>query len=371
MKALLIGGAGATGVCIANGLEQRGYAVTILHRGVHEPAEISGYRHLHADPHFADPVRDAIGRETFDVVVLTYGRIKALASLFSGRCARLLAVGGIPIYAGYLDPGACHPAGMRIASGEDDPLVPDTSGNAATRFGAKMIEAENAVLAEHARRGYAASLFRYPIIYGPYGISVVANPWSIIRRHQDGRSFVLLPNAGLGVISRSAAQNAAHCMLLALDRPESFGQVFNCADDVQYSLGQWTEIIIELLGARMEVIGLPKPLNWAAAHLLPLGGTVTDHAIVDVGKAKRMLGYVDEISPIDAMAKTIEWQLRNPPTGTRASWEDPFDYDLEDRIMELMAGLYRQAAPLTRAVEAVHPYPHPVAPAAARDHRGR
>lgn len=72
-----------------------------------------------------------------------------------------------------------------------------------------------------------------------------------------------------------------------------------------------------------------------------------------------------------AMRETIEWQLRNLPADTGAAREDPFDYALEDRVMDLMERLYRDAAPLTREVEAVHPYPHPIEPATGRDHRGR
>jgi len=36
MKALVIGGTGATGPFIIDGLLKRGYEVTVLHRGVHE-----------------------------------------------------------------------------------------------------------------------------------------------------------------------------------------------------------------------------------------------------------------------------------------------------------------------------------------------
>jgi len=50
-RALVIGGTGPTGVHIVQGLVARGYAVAILHRGLHEteatPPEVE---HLHADP---------------------------------------------------------------------------------------------------------------------------------------------------------------------------------------------------------------------------------------------------------------------------------------------------------------------------------
>ena len=68
---LLIGGSGPTGPLIAAGLTRLGHKVTILHRGVHEVAETDGLEHIHADPHFAGPLRDAIAARTFDVVVAT------------------------------------------------------------------------------------------------------------------------------------------------------------------------------------------------------------------------------------------------------------------------------------------------------------
>src|SRR3546814_1492204 len=98
MKALLIGGSGATGVPIAHGLRDSGYDVTILHRGVHEPDEIASFRHIHADPHFGSSVSDALGDARFDAVILGYGRVAELAPLFERRCGRLVALGGIPIY---------------------------------------------------------------------------------------------------------------------------------------------------------------------------------------------------------------------------------------------------------------------------------
>ena len=50
MKALVIGGTGPTGPYIVNGLLERGYEVTILHRGTHEVEFSAPVEHLHGDP---------------------------------------------------------------------------------------------------------------------------------------------------------------------------------------------------------------------------------------------------------------------------------------------------------------------------------
>jgi len=70
MRALVIGGTGPTGIHVVRGLVDRGYEVTIMHRGLHERAETPPQVvHLHHDPYDADDLRSALGATTFDVVV--------------------------------------------------------------------------------------------------------------------------------------------------------------------------------------------------------------------------------------------------------------------------------------------------------------
>lgn len=94
MKALVIGGTGPTGPYIIDGLVQRGYQPAILHRGSHEVDFVQRYEHLHADPHFEAPVREALAGRRFDLVVATYGRLRLLAGLLPGVTERVVTVGG-------------------------------------------------------------------------------------------------------------------------------------------------------------------------------------------------------------------------------------------------------------------------------------
>src|SRR3546814_4063820 len=74
------------------------------------------------------------------------------------------------------------------------------------------------------RGGYSASIIRYPQIYGPRSIGGLET--SLLRRARDGRPFVLLPDAGLGVIARCSAENAAWCVLAALESDAAQGEAF-------------------------------------------------------------------------------------------------------------------------------------------------
>ena len=114
MEALVIGGTGPTGPHILTGLLERDFDVTLLHRGVHEPPGLPEVPHLHADPHFPETLDEATDGRSFDVVLAMYGRVRAIADVFDGRCGQLVAVGGVPVVLGMRRPPG-HPS-LRDAS---------------------------------------------------------------------------------------------------------------------------------------------------------------------------------------------------------------------------------------------------------------
>ncbi|MBV9511626.1 MAG: hypothetical protein JO303_15240 [Caulobacteraceae bacterium] len=370
--ALLIGGAGGTGVYIAQGLRDKGFDVTILHRGVHEPAEIADFPHIHADPHFAEPMAEAVGSRTFDLVVATYGRIQAIAPFFAGRCGQFLAVGGIPVYAGFLDAGSVVPRGVPIGVREDAPLAParPEGGNPAAAFAGKIRAAEDVVMEQHGRGGYAASIFRYPAVYGPRAL--LLTEWSIIKRIQDGRRFILLPNEGLTIFTRCAAANGARTLLLAVDNPAAAGRVFNCADEDQFSMAQWTELTLRALGGDARIIGLPKAMSWAAGQFYAAGPTATDHGVVEARAAREVLGYTDAIPARDALVEAVAWRVSNPPAADEApTWPDKFDYAMEDEVLARLDRFNADCAEIATQGLVAHPYAHPKESSLGTDHRGR
>jgi nucleoside-diphosphate-sugar epimerase len=370
-RALLVGGAGATGRYLASGLADRGYEVTILHRGVHEPEHLAPYRHIHADPHFAESVKNALEDETFDAVLLTYGRIEQLARIFAGRCERLISVGGIPIYGGFADPSSCMPSGTPIMVGEDGAPAELSafSDPKAAAFVAKMAAAENAVIDAHNSGAYRATVIRYPRIYG-IG-NVVSQEWSVVRRVLDGRRFLLLPNGAKVCFTRCAAANAAHCVLLALESEAAAGVIFNCGDDEQFSLKQWAEIVLDAIGGSLELVGLPTGLNHVASHFALYGGSMFSNALVSTQKARSVLGYRDVVGARQAIADCTRWWVENAASGGQDMIQrDAFDYDLEDRVHDRLAGLAEAFPPVARADVPFHSYAHPRQPSLGSDHMG-
>lgn len=375
MKALVIGGTGPTGPHLVAGLIERGYQVTLFHRGVHEPEGLPPVEHLHGDPHFQETIAATLGDRRFDLVIATYGRTRFLADALAGRCARFIAVGGILAYRAILVPEQNDPRGAKVLTTEDDALAPEPGPDPhpAARFAYLIGATERHVFGLHQAGAFQATYFRYPLIYGPRQLAPVE--WSVVKRVLDGRPRLILPDGGLPIVSRCAAINAAHCVLLAVDRPEvAAGQVYNCVDDEQFTLRQWAAIVARAAGGEIEPVFLPDRLATPARGLMPMQESA-EHTLVSGRKAKIELGYADRIPPREALRETVAWLLAHPPAGGEyVNLRDTFDYAAEDR---LIAAYERLVAEVERECPVeippiVHGYAHPRRPAErAADHRGR
>lgn len=367
MKVLVVGGTGPTGPHVVRGLLGRGDDVTIFHRGVHEPPEPADVEHIHGDPHFRESIDDALGARTFDAVVAMYGRLRHLAPALARRCGRFVAIGGVPVYQGFFPSPGQRPLPIPVA--EDHPVVRGAASEA-TAFSRRLAEGEDAVFAHHPQ----AAVLRFPMLFGPGN----ARPaeWSVVKRVRDKRPFMILPDGGGQIHTRCAAANAAAFVAAVLDAPAAAaGQVYNAGEATSWSLRDWAEAIARLMGADLELVGLPREIAVeATAALLPLAGTTATHVVVDTAKARRELGYTPAVDPLDALAELVAWYDDHPGTdpADSPSFTDRFDYPAEDALLRA----YRSAAgTVAAAVEQrpappVHSMPHPRAPGST-DHRGR
>ncbi len=364
--ALVVGGTGPSGPFLVEGLQARGYAVTIFHRGTHEIPEIpANVEHIHGDPHFRETFDEALGGRTFDVVIATYGRIRTIAEALVGKVGQFIAIGGVPVYRGYFVPSVNFPKGLPTPIPETAPTIQTEEEH---RFSYLIASTERAVLEAHPR----GVVYRYPYVYGPY--QLLPREWCIIRRALDKRPFIILSEGGLVLMTHGYAGNLAHAVLLAVDQPDAAaGQVYNCGDDVQFSIRQIVEIIADELQHKLEIISLPAEVAYPARGVSL--EVTPHHKLLDLQKIRQQLGYRDPLSPEEALRRTTRWYVANQPErggDIEQRLQDTFDYETEDRLAEI----YREAMGRAQAfhremVPTPHPYPHPKQPGLARDHRNR
>lgn len=335
--ALVIGGTGPTGPGVVNGLLDRGHEVTILHTGRHEVDTIPDHlEHVHTNPFRVDEVAEALGHRTFDVVYAMYGRLRDLAPYFVDRTGRFVAVGGIPVYRGISNPAANTPSGMTVPIRETAALAVDDPNEKV----AKIAATEHVVFEHHP----SATLFRYPLIYGPGQIN--PREWLIVRRILDGRRRIIVADGGLTLRAAAFGPNASHALCLAVDHPvASAGRAYNVTDTHCLTAAQTIEVIAAALGAEVELVSLPGDLATPAWPFI--GKAHTGHQLLGTDRLIADLGYEDPVPTAEAIAFTARHLAEHPVergSTTERRLQDPFDYEAEDRLIETYRRVITPAA---------------------------
>lgn len=357
MKALVIGGTGPTGPFIVEGLTNRGYDVAIFHRGEHEVELPESVEHIHGDPHFVETLEQGLGQRSFDLVISMYGRLRHVARVMKDRTSRFIAIGGLP-YA-ILVTGAQSSEGVPILIPETSPVFTNAEQ---IKFMYLMALSEQRVMEAHQQGHYIATIMRYPIIYGPRQLA--PKEWSILRRILDGRRQLIIPDGGLRLERRAYAENAAHAVLLAVDKPElSAGQAYNVGDEKILSLREWIQIVARTLNYELDLVSMPFSLAQASRPYVES----PHHLVMDISKIKTELGYRDVVPAEEAVQRTVNWYLNNPlqrDGEVEQRLGDPFDYATEDRIIkEYKEAISRLGGLASVGYEWRHFYDHPTGPA--------
>lgn len=360
MKALVIGGTGPTGPVIVEGLAARGYEPVIMHRGSHEVDFANGYEHLHADPHFAEPVTEALVDRHFDLVIASYGRLRILVDLLAGHTDRLITIGGT-VY-------------------ERQPLSRPADESAGRDLSHKLVrrvqETEDAILRRHEDGTFVVTHLRYPNLYGPRQLA--PREWSIIRRVRDGRTTIPVLDGGLTLESRAYVENAAQAVLLCVDQPEaSAGRVYHVADEVTPTDAERALAIAEAMGADVRLISYPSAAGqpayfWGGGRNLEAmgrpGPPPTHHKLLDSSRIRAELGYSDLVPFGEAIKCTVAHYMEHPlePGGDdELRIGDPFDYAAEDRFAAALDEFTERCAGIKFAgVTLRHSYDHPARTAA-------
>jgi nucleoside-diphosphate-sugar epimerase len=368
MNVLLIGGAGATGRGIVQGLLARGCAVTVLSRGVHDPGLPPTVARIVADPFSLDQLEAALDGRSFDLAIAMYGMLRHVTTALRGKTERLISVGGAaPIFKGWGEMTSINPwettRPTPIGLPEDHPL---STEEGVDRFAGAVRKAEIGVMQAHADGHFNATHFRYPLVYGPRNICPAE--WGIVRRVRDGRRTLILPGGGLTLVARGFADNMAHAILLAVEQPEaSAGQVYNICDArLQYN-HEWVDLLCAITGHQLERVAIPF-------HLLPPGFRATPpqllyrhHCVMSIEKIQRQLGYRDVVGLEQALERTVAWYTDHPlapGAEEEQNLGDPFDYAYEDGVI---AAFRRLESAFTHEIEDLprkavvwrHPYQKP------------
>jgi nucleoside-diphosphate-sugar epimerase len=370
-RVLVVGGTGPTGPGIVDGLLARGYQVSILHSGLHEVDFSAPVAHLHADAHDLQSLLSILGRQTFDVGIAMYGRLRHVTTALESRVGRLIAIGGV-FYEGWINDqfhsGSDGEMAETPAPPYTFPAVPvqedaAMDANPRNQFARLALRSERQVMDLHASGRLQATLLRFPKVYGPRAIAPIE--WSVVRRVLDRRAAIIVPDGGLVLETKVHARNASAAVLAAVDHPdEAGGQVFNVGDSRGVSTREWISLLAGALGHSFELVSLPFELA-APAYPYARDPWTICHHVLDTTKLRTLLKCSAPVSVEDGLAETARYLAANPvEPGSQADLQvgDPFDYLTEDRYLAETARLRARIRGLPGATFRYrHPYRHPAA----------
>jgi nucleoside-diphosphate-sugar epimerase len=362
VKALVIGGTGPTGPVIVTGLQNRGYDVTILHRGTHEVPQTGDVEHIHVDPHFTEEITPALQGRHYDLVIATYGRLRLLVEPVASVSDRLISVGGT-VYSFHHSLPATENDQRRV----ENPLAE------------KIVQTENVLLEAHQKELFSLTHFRYPGLYGPRQIA--PREWSVIRRILDGNFYIPVADGGLTLQSRAYVENAAFATMLAVDHPEvSSGQMYNVADEYTPSDADRAYAIAAAMGQEIELVNYPLKASrpayfWGVSRDLDFHQTgnppSTGHQLLDIAKIQSQLGYLDAVDFKTAVQRTVDYYVENPLERGGADEErigDPFDYAAEAAYREELFFFQSRVAQIEYTdFSFKHMYDHPQTPTRTKE----
>ncbi len=161
--------------------------------------------------------------------------------------------------------------------------------------------------------GGDVTVFRPMSLFGPGMTGVFCLLFDWVHRHKN----VYLLGSGRNRVQMVSAWDVADACLLAAERPESRGGVFNLGATEVPTVREQVEAVIRAAGSRSRVVPIPAPLLRTAARaldLVHLSPIVPEHYrladstfILDVSRAQAVLGWQPRFGNVELMLDAYRW----------------------------------------------------------------
>lgn len=169
-------------------------------------------------------------------------------------------------------------------------------------YGISKREAEDGLLELGRSRGMEVVVIRPPLVYGP---GVKANFQAMMRWLLRGAP---LP---LGAIENRRTlvglDNLVDLIATCVQHPAAAGEIFLAGDGEDLSTTDLLRRLAAALGVRAHLLPVPAPLLEAGAALLgkrAVAQRLCGNLQVDIGKARRLLGWTPPVSVDEGLRRT-------------------------------------------------------------------
>ncbi len=316
-------------------LVEDGHNVAVFHRGKSQcdlPAgtkELLGCRkeiHQHVKA-----IEDFAPQVVVDMICLCENDAKSLCEVMSPIAKRLVLISSCDVYSSYgkligKEEGDVDESPL----GEDAPLRQSRypyrkmlpSGGYVDDY--DKIPAEEIIMNSERLQG---TVLRLPMVHGPGDGQHRLLPY--VKRADDKRPHIIMEEKlAAWKTTRGYVKNVAWAIALAAMHDKAAGQIFNVADELDYTEEQWATLVTKSCGSDVSVLRcasseLPKKLQSDM--------NFSHHLLTSSERLRRELGFKEPIPFEETLKRTIEWE-RSAPTEICSNVQS--DYELEDKFLE-------------------------------------
>lgn len=334
MKIMIIGGTRFMGPYVIKKLSALGHDVMVFHRGRTNIRLSDGVRELLGDRNRLSEYRHEIEQfrpdVVLDMILLTEQQAHELNKVVSGIVKRAVIISSCDVYRNY---------GMLLGKEEGPASEGKLSENAPLRknyypyrdmksnkndilYNYDKILVEKAVMAN---RDISSTILRLPMVYGPGDYQYRFGEY--IKRMADKRPAILIDEARTRWrITRGYCENCAEAICKAILNQQAGNKIYNIGEPSAREEREWTAAIARIIGWQGKIIAVPQSM--LPEHLR------TDynwqyHLDIDTSAIRNELGFKEPVEADDALKRTINWQLKNPPENANLDKE----YQMEDEFL--------------------------------------
>lgn len=345
MKVLLIGGNGFIGRPTVEQLIASGHQVTVSHRGSSKAELPRGAERMVGDTNRLTEVRPALQKLAPDAVVnfvlASARQAEEMMSALRGIAGRVVAISSMDVYRAcgvlhHTETGPLQPLPLTEESElRTQPAYSPAQMEIVKRIFSWMTDDYDKVPVERIVMSHPevpGTVLRLPMVYGP--CDPLRRFLFIVKRIRDGRRKIILQDGCADWQGpKGYIESVAHAIALAATSQKASGRVYNVAEaDVLTEL-EWARLVAKEMNWDGGFVVLPK--ECVPAHLSD-DGNRTQHWVASSERIRQELGYEEKIPRVEAVRRTIQWELANPPA---AIPEAMFDYAAEDRALEAAANV--------------------------------
>ncbi len=325
MKALFIGGTGLISSAVSRLAVERGIELFLLNRGQKSEFLPRGAKQIVADHRDQAAVREALGGQSFDVVVdwiaFTPDQAAADVALFSGRTGQFIFISSASAYQ--------KPATHYLIT-ESTPLA-----NPYWQYSRDKIACEELLMREYREKGFPVTIVRPSLTYGvtqiPAALGSWTHPWTLIDRMRKAKK-IIVPGDGTSLWTLTHNSDFAKGFVGLMANIRAIGHAFHFTSDEVLTWNQIYGLIGAAAGAAPDVVHVTSDFI-AAFNPEDLGNLIGDKAqcgIFDNAKIRAFVpGYMATVPFSDGIRETVRWFEKHPE---RCTIDDAFNA-LSDRII--------------------------------------